>query len=93
MVGITANVLGRQFDASTASQKWVADFTYVWSAKGRLYAAFVLDLYSRRVIGWSMKADITAQLVMDALMMAVWRRGRPEAVMHLSERGSQYTSE
>lgn len=55
--------------------------------------AVVIDLYSRRVIGWSMKAEMTAQLVADALMMAVWRRGKPESVMHHSDRGSQYTSE
>lgn len=93
VVGIAANVLDRQFDASAPNQKWVADFTYVWSAEGWLYVAVVLDLYSRRVIGWSMKPEMTAQLVADALMMAVWRRGKPEAVMHHSDRGSQYTSE
>lgn len=92
-VGIAANVLDRQFEASTPNQKWVADFTYIWSAEGWLYVAAVLDLYSRRVVGWSMKAEMSAQLVTDALMMAVWRRGKPESVMHHSDRGSQYTSE
>jgi len=86
-------VLDRQFDASIPNQKWVADFTYIWSAEGLLYVAVVLDLYSRRVIGWSMKSEMTAQLVTDALMMAVWRRGKPEAVLHHSDRGSKYTSE
>ena len=93
VVGIAANVLDRQFDAGAPNQKWVADFTYIWSAEGWLYVAVVLDLYSRRVIGWSMKPEMTAQLAADALMMAVWRRGKPEAVMHHSDRGSQYTSE
>jgi putative transposase len=93
VVGIAANMLDRQFDASAPNQKWVADFTYIWSAEGWLYLAVVLDLYSRRVIGWSMKPEMTSQLVADALMMAVWRRGKPEAVMHHSDRGSQYTSE
>ena len=93
MVGIAANILDRQFEAQAPNQKWVADFTYLWSAEGWLYLAVVLDLYSRRVIGWSMKAEMNAQLVTDALMMAVWRRGKPEAVMHHSDRGSQYTSE
>ena len=55
--------------------------------------AAVLDLYSRRVVGWSMQSQMTAQLVTDALMMAIWRRGRPQSVMHHSDRGSQYTSE
>lgn len=93
VVGIARNILDRQFEAEAPNQKWVADFTYIWSAEGWLYLAIVLDLYSRRVIGWSMKAEMTAQLVADALMMAVWRRGKPESVMHHSDRGSQYTSE
>lgn len=93
VIGIAANILDRQFEVDSPNQKWVADFTYIWSAEGWLYLAVVLDLYSRRVIGWSMKAEMTAQLVTDALMMAVWRRGKPESVMHHSDRGSQYTSE
>src|SRR5690606_4385705 len=60
---------------------------------GWLYVAVVLDLYSRRVIGWSMQSQMTTQLVADALVMAVWRRGKPEAVLHHSDRGSQYTSD
>lgn len=71
----------------------MADFTYIWSSEGWLYVAVVIDLYSRRVIGWSMKAEMTAQLVADALMMAVWRRGKPVSVMHHSDRGRKYTSE
>ena len=55
--------------------------------------AIVLDLYSRRVVGWSMQSTMTAQLVMDALLMAILRRGRPETVLHHSDQGSQYTSE
>ena len=62
------------------NQKWVADFTYIWTAEGWLYVAVVLDLYSRRAVGWSMQASMTSQLVADALMMAVWRRGRPAGV-------------
>ena len=90
---IAANVLDRQFKADAPNQKWVADFTYIWTAEGWLYAAVVLDLYSRRVVGWSMQASMTSQLVADALMMAVWRRGQPVAVLHHSDQGSQYTSE
>jgi len=55
--------------------------------------AVVIDLYSRRVVGWSMKADMTAQLVTDALMMALCRRGRPKELLHHSDQGSQYTSD
>jgi putative transposase len=73
--------LDRQFAALAPNQKWVADFTYVWSGEGWLYVAVVIDLYTRRVIGWSMRSEMTAQLVADALMMALWRRGKPESVM------------
>ena len=68
-------------------------FTYVWTAEGWLYVAAVVDLFSRRVVGWSMSAAMTAQLVTDALVMAIWRRGKPDALLHHSDRGSQYTSE
>jgi putative transposase len=88
-----ANVLERQFAASAPNRKWVADFTYIWTAEGWLYVAAVLDLFSRRVVGWSMSAAMTAELVTDALGMAIWRRGRPRALLHHSDRGSQYTSE
>jgi len=90
---IACNVLDRQFGADAPNQKWVADFTYIWTAEGWLYVAAVIDLFSRRVVGWSMNAAMTSQLVVDALMMAVWRRGRPDAALHHSDRGSQYTSD
>ena len=64
-------------------------FSYIWTAEGWLYVYAVIDLFSRRVVGWSMSASITAQLVADALLMAVWRRGKPDALMHHSDRGSQ----
>ena len=93
IAAIAPNVLDRQFQASSPNQKWVADFTYVWTAEGWLYVAVVLDLYSRRAVGWSMQTEMTSQLVTDALMMAVWRRGKPDALLHHSDRGSQYTSD
>lgn len=86
-------VLDRAFHAEGPNQKWIADFTYVWTAEGWLYVAAVIDLFSRRVVGWSMKAEMTAQLVADALVMAIWRRGSPDALLHHSDQGSQYTSE
>lgn len=89
---IAGNVLDREFTAAAPNQKWVADFTYIWTAQGWLYVAVVLDLYSRRIVGWSMQDSMTSQLVADALMMAVWRRGKPLAVLHHSDQGSQYTS-
>jgi putative transposase len=87
------NILDRQFAATRQNQKWVADFTYVWTAEGWLYVAVVIDLFSRRVVGWSMSSTMTAQLVTDALVVAIWRRGKPLAVLHHSDRGSQYSSE
>ena len=89
---IAPNVLDRQFTAEQPNRKWIADFTYVWTAEGWLYVAAVIDLFSRRVVGWSMKAEMNAQLVTDALMMAIWRRGTPDALLHHSDRGSQYAS-
>ena len=90
---VASNVLDRSFDAPAPNRKWIADFTYIWTAEGWLYVAAVVDLFSRRVVGWSMSAAMTAQLVTDALVMAIWRRGKPDALLHHSDRGSQYTSE
>ena len=90
---VAPNVLDRSFQAPAANRKWIADFTYLWTAEGWLYVAAVVDLFSRRVVGWSMSADMTTQLVTDALVMAIWRRGKPDALLHHSDRGSQYTSE
>jgi putative transposase len=90
---VAPNALDRQFTAERPNQKWIADFTYIWTAEGWLHVAAVIDLFSRRVVGWSMKAGMTAQLVADALLMAIWRRGRPDALLHHSDQGSQYTSE
>lgn len=88
-----ANFLDRQFVADRPNQKWIADFTYIWAAEGCLYVAAVIDLFSRRIVGWSMKAEMTAQFVTDTLIMAIWRRGKPNALLHHSDQGSQYTSE
>jgi putative transposase len=87
------NVLDRQFTATGPDQKWVADFTDVWTHEGWFYVAVVLDLFSRRVVGWSMQSTMTAQLVTDALVMAVWRRSPHVTLLHHSDQGSQYTSE
>jgi putative transposase len=90
---IASNMLDRRFEAPAPNRKWIADFTYIWTVEGWLYVAAVVDLFSRRVVGWSMSATMTAQLVTDALVMAIWRRGKPRALLHHSDRGSQYTSE
>lgn len=91
---VAPNVLDRQFEATAPNQKWVADFTYIWTGEGWLYVAVVLDLYSRLVVGWSMQPQMTAQLVTDAMLMAIWRRRPKDAtLLHHSDQGSQYTSE
>ena len=90
---IAKNLLDRQFEAIAPNQRRVADFTYIWTAEGWLFLAAVIDLFSRGVVGWSMSSTMTAQLVIDALMMALWRRGKPVSLMHHSDQGSQYTSE
>jgi putative transposase len=90
---LAANLLDRQFNVSVPNRSWAADFTYIWTAEGWLYVAVVLDLYSRRIVGWAMRSAMTADLVTDALTMALWRRGKPRELLHHSDRGSQYTSE
>jgi putative transposase len=67
---VASNLLDRQFAAELPNQKWIADFTYIWTAESWLYVSAVIDLFSRRVVGWSMSASMTAQLVADALLMA-----------------------
>lgn len=86
---LAPNVLDRQFAAATANTKWIADFIYLWTAEGWLYVAVVLDLFSRRVVGWSMSAHMTSQFVTDAMLMAIWRRGPRSALLHHSDQGTQ----
>ncbi len=68
----------------------MGDITYLWTAEGWLYLAVIIDLFSRRVVGWSLASHMRAQLVKDALTMALWRRRPPPRLMHHSDRGSQY---
>lgn len=88
VAAVAPNVLDRSFDAAAPNRKWIADFTHVWTAEGWLYVAAVVDLFSCRVVGWSMNAAMTAQLVTDALVMAIWRRGKPDEVLHHSDRAA-----
>ena len=74
---MTPNILQRQFNPQAPNESWVTDITYIRTHEGWLYLAVVLDLFSRRVIGWSMQSRITKELALDALLMAVWRR-KPE---------------
>jgi transposase InsO family protein len=87
------NVLNRDFCAAKPNTKWVCDITYLWTQEGWLYLAAVLDLHSRRVIGWSIADHMREELTMNALLMALSRRKPGATVLHHSDRGSQYTSE
>jgi putative transposase len=89
---VAPNLLDQDFTATAPNQKYVGDITYLWTDEGWLYLAIVIDLYSRLVVGWSMSERMTAQLVCDALKMALWRRHMPTDVMVHSDRGSQYCS-
>lgn len=89
---IAPNLLNREFEADKINEKWVGDITYLYTSEGWLYLAVIIDLYSRSVIGWSMGTRMTADLVCDALKMALLRRDYPQGVMIHSDRGSQYCS-
>lgn len=89
---VAENILNRQFEVENPDKVWCADITYLWTMQGWLYLAVVLDLFSRKVVGWAMSNRINAQLVVDALRMAYWRRKPPPGLLHHSDRGSQYAA-
>lgn len=90
---VADNLLDRQFDPATPNEAWVADITYIPTREGWLYLAAVEDLYSRRVVGWSMADHLESRLVVDALALAVERRLPSEGLLAHSDRGSQYASD
>ena len=89
---IAANILNRDFTAERPNQKWVADITYIATKEGWLYLAAVMDLYSRRIVGWSMSDQIDTALVASAMNMAIFHRRPIDDLMHHSDRGVQYAS-
>ena len=89
---IINNTLDRQFDVSEPDRFWVTDITYIKTVEGFSYLAVVIDLFSRRVVGWSMQSRQLTELVLQALLMAVWRRKPVNKVMIHSDQGSQFTS-
>jgi len=89
---VAPNLFEQDFSADKPDQKRVSDITYIWTEEGWLYLAVVLELYSRRVIGWAISERMTATLVCDALIMALWNRKMPKGVIVHSDRGSQYCS-
>lgn len=91
-LAVAPNVLNREFEAEAPDQKWVTDITYIPTAEGWLYLAAVMDLYSRRIVGWSMASKLTSRLVKDALKLAIAQRQPGPGLVHHSDRGSQYAS-
>jgi putative transposase len=89
---VAPNVLDRNFTPSAPNTAWAGDITYIWTAEGWLYLAVVLDLFNREVVGWSIKPRMTADIVVDALKMAWFRRRPAPGLIHHSDRGSQYAS-
>ncbi|NJO56407.1 MAG: IS3 family transposase [Rhodospirillales bacterium] len=86
------NLLDRQFEVEAPDTVWLGDLTYIWTAEGWLYLAAVMDLASRRIVGWSMGSRITQELTQAALRMALERRRPPVGLVHHSDRGSQYAA-
>jgi len=86
------NLLGQDFSADAPNRKWVTDITYIPTREGWLYLASVMDLYSRKIVGWHMGERMTKELAMNALRKAYWRRQPESDLIHHSDRGSQYAS-
>jgi putative transposase len=89
---VAPNLLARQFDVTAPDHVWAGDITHIWTAEGWLYLAVLVDLYSRKVVGWAMNHHMETTLVQDALQMALGRRSPSAGLMHHSDRGSQYAS-
>ena len=90
---VTPNHLDRKFTVDAPDRVWVTDITYIRTWQGWLYLAAVMDLYSRKIVGWSMKPTLAKDLVIDAILMAVWRRKPKNPVLIHSDQGSQYGSD
>jgi len=86
------DLVKRNFTAAAPNKLWTADITYVGTREGFLYLAFILDCYSRKVVGWSMASYLRTELVVDALEMALWRRKPGAGLIHHTDRGAQYTA-
>ena len=89
---VAPNELARQFDVEAPNVAWAGDITYLWTREGWLYLVVLLDLYSRKVVGWAMREHVNTKLVSQALEMAVGRRQPADGLLHHTARGSQYAS-
>jgi transposase InsO family protein len=90
---IAKNLVDRNFEASGPNEKWATDITYVWTSEGWLYLAIVMDLYSRRIVGWATADHLKTDLCLDALRMAIQQRTGIKGLIHHSDRGVQYASD
>jgi putative transposase len=90
---VARNLLKQNFSADAPNQRWACDITYISTHEGWLYLAVVMDLYSRRIVGWSMSRWMNRRIVLAALRMAIGARQPEGALIHHSDRGSQYTSD
>ena len=90
---IAPNKLERNFSADYPDEKYVGDITYIWTTEGWMYLAVVIDLFSRRVVGWAMDENMKTKLVNDALLMALWSRKPKKGLLWHTDRGSQYASD
>ncbi len=89
---VARNVLARRFAADAPDSAWVGDITYIWTAQGWLYLAVLLDLFSRRVVGWALRPTLAGELATEALEMALTRRQPPRGLIHHTDRGCQYAA-
>ena len=90
---IAPNLLDRDFTSPSPDRRWSTDITYIWTSEGWLYLAIVMDLFSRRIVGWAMRKTLARALVLSALRMALDQRNPESELLHHSDRGSQYASD
>jgi putative transposase len=90
---VAPNLVKQQFQVEQPNQIWCGDITYLWTLEGWLYLAVIIDLYSRKAVGWALSSRLTSPLVLEALRMAYWRRKPAPGLVHHSDRGSQYAAE
>jgi putative transposase len=89
---VAANLVNQQFQVYRPNKIWCGDITYLWTLEGWLYLAVIIDLYSRKVVGWALDTQLKTSLALEALRMAYWRQKPAKGLIHHSDRGSQYAA-
>ena len=89
---VAANLVNQQFRVDRPNKIWCGDITYLWTMEGWLYLAVIIDLYSRKVVGWALDTQLKTALALEALKMAYWRQKPAKGLIHHSDRGSQYAA-